>query len=251
MRIKQISQALAFPLIAIAGLEAYARLAAPNSDVIAPPSQALLAFLGAVADGSLFIVTGFTLLCAALGLAMAAVIGVLLGVWLGLSRRAAQASFFSIEFLRTIPSVALIPLAMMLFGFGLSLEVSIVAFSTVWPILILTQSATRQIPPVLFEVARALELRPYARLTKIILPAIAARLFVALRLSVAIALVVAVTVEIVVNPHGMGYAIMIAQQSMQPDLMLAWLFWIAIVGYAINEGAAWLGRVADRKMGGA
>jgi ABC-type nitrate/sulfonate/bicarbonate transport system permease component len=60
------------------------------------------------------------------------------------------------------------------------------------------------------------------------------RLFVALRLGVAVALVVAVTVEIAANPHGMGYAMMIAQQSMEPARMLAWLFWIGVVGMLIN-----------------
>jgi ABC-type nitrate/sulfonate/bicarbonate transport system permease component len=47
-------------------------------------------------------------------------------------------------------------------------------------------------------------------------------------------LVVAVTVEIAANPHGMGYAMMIAQQSMEPARMLAWLFWIGVVGTVIN-----------------
>ena len=59
-------------------------------------------------------------------------------------------------------------------------------------------------------------------------------MFVALRLGVAVALVVAVTVEIAANPHGMGYAMMIAQQSMEPARMLAWLFWIGVVGTVIN-----------------
>jgi sulfonate transport system permease protein len=81
------------------------------------------------------------------------------------------------------------------------------------------------------------------------LPAMVPRLFVALRLGVAIALVVAVTVEIAANPHGMGYAIMIAQQSLDPALMLAWLFWIGAVGYAINAAALALQRFVAHRMG--
>jgi ABC-type nitrate/sulfonate/bicarbonate transport system permease component len=75
------------------------------------------------------------------------------------------------------------------------------------------------------------------------------RLFVALRLGVSVALVVAVTVEIAANPHGMGYAIMIAQQSLDPALMLAWLLWIAIVGVGINAGALAVERAMSRRMG--
>ncbi|MDP3412682.1 MAG: ABC transporter permease, partial [Polaromonas sp.] len=68
-------------------------------------------------------------------------------------------------------------------------------------------------------------------------------------LGVAIALVVAVTVEIAANPHGMGYAMMIAQQSLDPALMLAWLAWIGVVGYAINVAALALQRWVARRMG--
>ena len=65
----------------------------------------------------------------------------------------------------------------------------------------------------------------------------------------AIALVVAVTVEIAANPHGMGYAIMIAQQSMEPALMLAWLFWIGVVGVLVNALAQKLQTAVARQMG--
>ena len=174
------------------------------------------AFWGAITDGSLFEATAFTLGTAALGLLIGALGGLLLGTLLGLSRRAAQLGFLSVEVARPIPSVALIPLAMLVFGFGLRMELSVVAFACLWPMLVLTQAAVQQVEPRLLEVARALELTPRHRFTWIVGPAIVPRLFVALRLGVAIALVVAVTVEIAANPHGMGYAMMIAQQSPGP-----------------------------------
>jgi sulfonate transport system permease protein len=67
-------------------------------------------------------------------------------------------SFLTIEVLRPIPSVALIPLAMLVYGFGLRMEVSVVAFACSWPMLILSQAAVRQVEPQLLEVAQALEL---------------------------------------------------------------------------------------------
>ena len=155
---------------------------------------------------------------------------------LGLSPRVARASVLSIEVFRPMPSVALIPLAMLVFGFGWRMELSVVAFATFWPMLVLTQAAVRQVEPGLLEVAWALGLTPLQRTWKIVLPAIVPRLFVALRLAVAIALVVAVTVEIAANPQGMGYAMSLAQQSLDPALMLAWLLWIGCVGVAINAG---------------
>jgi ABC-type nitrate/sulfonate/bicarbonate transport system permease component len=148
-----------------------------------------------------------------------------------------------------VPSVALIPLAMLVFGFGVSMELAIVAFATVWPMLVLTQAAVRQIDPQLLEIGAALELDPRQRALALIVPAMLPRLFVALRLSAAIALVVAVTVEIAANPHGMGYALMIAQQSLDPALMLAWLFWIGFLGWGLNALMLRVQAAVSRRMG--
>lgn len=219
------------------------------SDALAPPSAALRAFAGTLGDGSLLQATAFTLGSAALGLLVAAVAGISLGLLLGLSRRAAELSVVSVEMLRPVPSVALIPLAMLVFGFGLRMEVAVIAFAAFWPLLLLTQAAVRQVDVRLLEVSRVLGLSPWQRSLKIVLPACLPRLFVALRLGVAIALVVAVTVEIAANPHGMGYAMMIAQQSLDPALMLAWLGWIAVVGFAVNAGALALQQRLARRMG--
>jgi ABC-type nitrate/sulfonate/bicarbonate transport system permease component len=241
-----------FPAVLLGLLEMAARWLVPGSDALAPPSQTVMAFgraLMAHGDDSVLQATTFTLTSAALGLMLGAALGLALGIVLGLSRRAAAMGFLSIEVLRPVPSVALIPLAMLVFGFGYRMEVSVVAFATFWPLLILTQAAVRQVEPQLLEVAYALGLSPWARTTQIVLPAMVPRLFIALRLGVSIALVVAVTVEIAANPSGMGYAMMIAQQSLAPDLMLAWLFWIGVVGYAINSAALRLQRAVAKRMG--
>ncbi|MDZ4279734.1 MAG: ABC transporter permease subunit [Hydrogenophaga sp.] len=242
-------KALVFPAVLLGSLELWARTTGQGSDAIAPPTAAVRAFGGALMDGSLLEATAFTLGSAALGLLIGALGGVLLGTLLGLSRRAAQLGYLSVEVARPIPSVALIPLAMLVFGFGLRMEVSVVAFACLWPMLVLTQAAVLQVEPRLLEVARALQLSRLQRFVWIVGPAIVPRLFVALRLGVAIALVVAVTVEIAANPHGMGYAMMIAQQSLDPALMLAWLAWIGVVGYAINTGALALQRWVAHRMG--
>lgn len=242
-------KSLVFPAVLLGALELWARTTGQGSDAIAPPSAALRALGQAALDGSLLEATAFTLGSAALGLLIGALGGLLLGTLLGLSRRAGQLGYLSVEVARPIPSVALIPLAMLVFGFGLRMEVSVVAFACLWPMLVLTQAAVLQVEPRLLEVARALQLSPLRRFAWIVGPAIVPRLFVALRLGVAIALVVAVTVEIAANPHGMGYAMMIAQQSLDPALMLGWLAWIGVVGYVINSGALALQRRVARLMG--
>ena len=238
-----------FPAVLLGALEWWARTTGRGSDALAPPSAAVRAFVGAAGDGTLLTATAFTLGSAALGLLIGFTLGLAGGTLLGLSRRAASAAALSVEVARPVPSVALIPLAMLVFGFGLRMEVSVVAFACLWPVLVLTQAAVRQVEPRLLEVARALQLTPWQRFVWIVGPAIVPRLFVALRLGVAIALVVAVTVEIAANPHGMGYALIIAQQSLDPALMLAWLGWVGAVGFAINAAALALQRAVARRMG--
>src|SRR5207244_11596956 len=105
------------------------------------------------------------------------------------------------------------------------------AFSTFWPPLIRTQSAVVQIEPRLIEVARVVGLSRLQTVWKIVLPAAAPRLMTALRLAAGLALVVAVTAEIVSNPQGLGHELMIAQETLRPERMLAVLLWVGLVGW--------------------
>jgi NitT/TauT family transport system permease protein len=140
-----------------------------------------------------------------------------------------------VEVLRPIPSVAVIPVALVALGFGYRLEIAIVAFACIWPMLILTRAAVAGVEPRLLEVARVLRLSSQATVFKIIAPAALPRVFVAFRLAAGVALIVAVTVEIAVNPQGLGAALMTAGQALRPDLTLAFLIWVGVVGFALNQ----------------
>jgi ABC-type nitrate/sulfonate/bicarbonate transport system permease component len=224
---------LVVPLVLVALAELGARAAGP-SDSTAPPSEVLVALVGALADGSLRAATRDPVRSAFGGLTLGAGAGLVGGLALGLVRPLDRLMELSLELLRPIPSVAIIPIALIALGFGYRLEVAIVAFSCFWPVLILTRSAVRSVEPRLIEVARALRLSPLRAALKIVAPAAAPSLFVAFRLATGVALVVAVTVEIAVNPQGLGYEAMTASQALRPALMLADILWIGVVGYALN-----------------
>jgi NitT/TauT family transport system permease protein len=134
------------------------------------------------------------------------------------------------------------PLALMMFGFGVGLEASVVAYACVWPILIVTIAAVRAIEGRLLEVAAVLELPLWKRVTKIVLPAAFERINIGLRVSAAISLVVAVTVEIVLNPRGLGYNLILAEQSLQIGLMWAQLVWLCLLGFVLNLVLSHVGR---------
>jgi ABC-type nitrate/sulfonate/bicarbonate transport system permease component len=210
-------------------------------DTLSRPSAILVALLAALSDGSILLATAQTFEAALLGLAIAAVVGILIGTVLGLSPMLEGVTGPSIEALRPIPAVAFMPLALMMFGFGIGLEASIVSYACIWPILIVTVTAVREIEPRLLDVADVMEMTFAEKLRKIVLPAALARINVGLRVGAGIALVVAVTTEVVLNPRGLGYSLVLAQQSLDVALMYAQLFWLCIVGYLLNAALRALG----------
>ena len=229
----KLAKSLALPLALTVLAEIGARATGP-SDSVAPPSLVAVALIEALGDGSILEATRDTLLSAFGGLAIGAGVGLALGIVLGSVRWVDRLLELTIELLRPIPSVAVIPIALVALGFGYRLEITIVAFSCLWPLLLLTRSAVRGVEPRLIEVARALRLSPFDRVLKIVAPAALPRIFIAFRLATGISLFVAVTVEIAVNPQGLGYGVMTAGQALRPELMLAYLVWIGLVGFALN-----------------
>lgn len=233
-RTAAILRGIAVPLTLVAIAQVAATIVNLKSDTLASPAAALAAGARALADGSIPLATLQTLANAFGGLALGGGSGLIFGILLGSSGVADRLMEFSVESLRPIPSVALIPVAMLTFGFGFRMEIAIVAFASFWPVLILTRNAVAGVDPALYDVARVLRLTPLARTVKIVLPAALPRIFVAFRLAAGIALTVAVTVEVSTNPLGLGYGMMLAEQSLHPDLMLAYLLWIGLVGWALN-----------------
>jgi NitT/TauT family transport system permease protein len=210
------------------------RVTGVQSDSLAAPTQIAAAFWQALLDGTIATRTGETLSAALTGLAIGGGAALVMSIMLGLVPPLARLMRFSIEVLRPIPPVALIPVAILVLGFGSAMEFSLVAFAAFWPVLIYGHSAITNIEPQLLEVSRVLRLGAFARVTKIVLPAALPRYFVAFRLSAAVSLIIAVTTEIAANPIGVGHELMVASQSLHPDLMFAMVLWIGLVGWAVN-----------------
>jgi ABC-type nitrate/sulfonate/bicarbonate transport system permease component len=231
---RRLVRGMIVPTCAFAAWEAASASGLLQLEFLSHPSAIVAAGLRGLADGSILLATAQTLEAALFGLAIAIVSGVLAGAIIGLSRPIERTVSPTIEALRPIPAVAFIPLTLLLFGFGLPMEGAVVAYACVWPILISTIAAVRGIEPRLLEVAKALELTFAERMRKIILPAALGRINVGIRVAVGFALVVAVTVEIVVNPRGLGYSLIVAQQSLRVDLMYAQLLWLSLLGYGVN-----------------
>jgi len=226
----------ALPLVAIGLAELLAlRFVPTDSFSLAAPHQIAVDFVRLLVDGTFLSRTLETLGAALAGLALGGLLGLALGVALGLSEVLDRVTSMTVEALRPVPPTALIPLSLLVFGFGLTMEIAIVAFTTIWPVLVLSRAAVRETEPRLMEVAKVMRMSFGRRLTRIVIPGAIPRIFVAFRLAAAIALIVAVTVEIVANPRGLGYGMMLSSQSLRPAASFAFLVWIAIVGWAFNQ----------------
>lgn len=232
----RLLKAILVPVLVLIFWEFASRAGVLAVGTFSRPSEIAVAGAEIATDGSLVLSTFQTLQAAFVGLLIALFLGIPLGLLVGLSALARRTVSPTLDILRPIPPVALIPLALLIFGFGVSMEAVVVAFASVWSIAIATTAAVGSIEGRLLEVAHSLEMGAISYVRKIVIPAAFARIAVGVRVAVGIALVVAVTVEIVVNPRGLGYGIILSQQSLRPDLMYAQLLWVGCVGWSINAG---------------
>jgi ABC-type nitrate/sulfonate/bicarbonate transport system permease component len=139
-----------------------------------------------------------------------------------------------IEFLRPIPSVALIPLAILIYGTGMQSKVFLAAFAATWPLLIQSIYGVRDLDPVQRETAQSFRIPLKDRLLKVSLPAAIPYIATGLRISSATALVLAVTAELVIGAPGLGRAINTARAGGVPDLMYALTIATGLLGWLLN-----------------
>lgn len=235
-----------FPVAFLLLWEIGMRASGIQSDSLAPPSQIVVAFYEALIDGTVLDRTAQTLFVVICGLGIGGGLALVFSVLMGLIPAFARLMQFSIEVLRPVPPVALIPVAMLIFGFGFPMEITLCAFACFWPVAIYGHAAIVNIEPQLLDLSRVLRLSPLQRVVKIVLPAALPRYFVGLRLSAAVSLIIAVTVEITINPLGVGFELMKASQSLHPDRMFAMLLWIGVIGGGLN----WALLFAQRRLFG-
>ena len=215
-------------------LEVCSRTGVLPRESFPPVSEIYRSLIGLLTEPGLWIEVGRTMRGWAVGLLLAAVLAVPLGMLLGASRRAFQMSRLVIEFLRPVPSVALIPLAVLVFGVGQDMKVFLVTFACFWPILFQSIYGVQDVDPVARDTARSYGLPPLARFTRVTLPSAAPYIATGLRISSAIALILALTAELVVGAPGLGRAIAVSQISGSITQMYALILATGLLGWLLN-----------------
>ncbi len=180
----------------------------------------------------------------AVGLAFATLISVPIGILIGTSELAYKMSSPLIEFMRPIPSVALIPLGILLWGQGFSMKVILVAYAATWPILFNTVYGVHDVDPIAVQTARCFGLKQTAILRRISLPSAAPFIFTGVRISAAIGLIVVIGAELLASADsGIGsYILFVSLNGGQMDSVLAGAAIAGIIGAMINSGLGLIDR---------
>jgi len=203
-------------------------------DYLPAPTAILASALPLVVQGDLLPATAHTVAVALFGWAIAGVIGTCLGVLLGLSKIARDYLMISIEVLRPLPAVALVPLALLLFGFSAETELFVIILPSIWPLLVNVKAGIIAVPTSLRDVSRALRLGKFEAIVKIYIPGAAEFFLVGCRLSLTTALVLAIVTEMIGNPEGLGYAVVREAQALNPTAMFVYVLTTGLLGICFN-----------------
>jgi ABC-type nitrate/sulfonate/bicarbonate transport system permease component len=168
------------------------------------------------------------------GWSLAVVFGVTIGALIGRSRRFSELLDPSLQFLRAIPGPALVPVFILLLGTESMMRIVLIAFGSVWPVLLNTIEGTRTVDPLQLDTASAFRLPRRARLCRVILPAAMPKIFAGMRVSLSLAVILMVVSELVASTNGIGYRILNSQIMFLLTDMWCGIVLLAILGYLLN-----------------
>jgi ABC-type nitrate/sulfonate/bicarbonate transport system permease component len=168
------------------------------------------------------------------GWAAAVVAGIALGATIGRLRLVSNLLTPSIEFFRSLPGPALIPIFLILLGTEAKMRIVLIAFGSVWPILLNTIEGVRTVDSTQIAVARVFKLPLSARIMRLVIPAALPKVFAGMRIALAISVILMVVSELVASTDGIGHQISEAQTLFKLRDMWAGIILLAILGLSLN-----------------
>ena len=180
----------------------------------------------------------------AAGYALGTVIAVALGVLIGTYRRVRDLLEPALEFFRAIPPPVLVPIFLLLFGIDDTFKVVVIAFGSLWPILLNTAEGVRAVDEVLSDTARTYGIHGPARLRHLVLPAASPQIFAGLRQGLSVAIILMVISELFAATNGLGFAIVQSQRSFAIPEMWAGMLVLGVLGVLL----AMLFRVVENRQ---
>ena len=182
----------------------------------------------------------------AYGFALAAVIGIALGVLLGQSTLAMRGLDPVFQVLRTVPPLAWLPLSLAAFRDGQPSAIFVIFITSVWPILINTSVGIRNIPQDYRNVAKVLRLSPLEFFTRIMVPSTVPYMFTGLRIGIGLSWLAIVAAEMLIGGVGIGFFIWDAWNSSRISDIIVALVYVGVVGFILDRLIALIGTLMTR-----
>jgi sulfonate transport system permease protein len=205
-----------------------------SARVLPAPSATLAAFWDTLTSGALLHHVAVSTRRALIGLAIGGSIGFGLGLLNGVFPLAERLLDSSLQMLRNVPHLAVIPLVILWFGIGEEAKLFLVAVGVFFPLYLNTLHGIRHVDRGLVEMARSYGLGPVALFARVILPGALPSILVGLRYALGIMWLTLIVAETISASSGIGYMTMNAREFLQTDVVL-----LGIIIYAL------LGKLAD------
>lgn len=216
-------------------------------EVISPlffpsPLRTLSELWSQIVDGRIWAPFSFTVMRMAYGWLAASLLGVVLGALIAGSRLNKLLLTPILEFMRPMPASAIIPVAILAFGLSNSMSTAVIAFGSIWPVLLAAVQGFSSVEPRLYEMAAVLRMSAWHRFCKISLPGAMPDILAGARVGLAVALILAVVTEMQASLPGLGLSILMAQRSFRTPELYAGVVMLGIVGFGASMMLLWLER---------
>lgn len=235
---------LAGILLFLLAWEALPRLGIVEGRFLPPASEVLVTLIGYFGQATFYEAVGETMLAWTIGLGISIIAAVILGLIIGSSSFLSKATYSTIEFLRPIPSVALIPLAVLLFGVRIESSLLLIIYASFWQVLLQVLYGVADVDPVAENTARSYGLGLFARARYVVWPTVLPYLMTGIRLASAVALILAITAELIIVSRGLGYQIRLTNSGGAIPEMYALIVATGMIGVIINLGM----RLIEKKV---
>jgi len=232
------------PALVLAVWEILARAGLLSPQVLPAPSKVGATAWGLIGQGRLLSDMGTSLLRAATGFAIGGSIGFSLGTAVGFSRLAEALLDRSIQMVRSIPFLAVLPLVIVWFGVDEGGKIFLVSLGVMFPIYINTVLGIRQVDPKLLELGRVIGLSNWQLIRRIVLPGALPSILAGVRYALAVAWLALVVAETIATSSGIGFLAMDAREFLRTDVIVLTILIYAAIG-VLSDAIA---RLLERRL---
>jgi sulfonate transport system permease protein len=241
-RLQSIAAGLLIPLAVLIVWSIAVQLHLMRPQILPAPLTVLQTGIDLLRGGDLFAALTVSLQRVVLGLLIGGSLGLVLGTAMGRSRTLDAYLGPTIRTICQIPTIAWLPVFMLIFGIGEELKLAVIAKATFLPMLLNSFAGVRAAPARFHEVADVLELNPWQRLRLVTIPAALPLIAAGLRLALSNAWHVLIVVEMLASAAGIGHMMAWSRTLFQLDVVFVTIAVIGFVGWVMDAGMLWIER---------